>query len=183
MTETKKQPVNNQPKKRMRSVEASQAIWQTQAELTRSERFLLQALASHADELLECYPSTGRLAAMTKLSKRQVIRLLRGLRERGHLAFEENHGGRRKCNHYRLLIAANGDKKSDINGDIAKGDTLNKGDISNSERVTSCTETVTNSHVNSDTVMSPEWVEKFLEGVRTEGGEELGVHPRTETRN
>lgn len=171
MTEPKKPPTSNQPKKQMRSVEASRAIWQTQANLTTSELLLLQALGSHADEHFECYPSTGRLATMTRLSKRQVIRILRALRTKGLLAFEENRGGRKKCNHYRLLIPAKGEKKGDTNGDIAKGDTPRNGDISNIETVTSCTQTVTNPHVNGDIAMSPEWVERFLEGVRTEGGE------------
>ena len=173
MTEPTKPPISNQPKKQMRSVEASRAIWQTQANLTTSELLLLQALGSHADEHFECYPSTGRLATMTRLSKRQVIRILRVLRTKGLLAFDENRGGRKKCNHYRLLIPAKDEKNGDTNSDIVKSDTLRNGDISNTERVTSCTQTVTNPHVNGDIAMSPEWVEGFLEGVRTEGGEKL----------
>jgi Helix-turn-helix domain len=157
---------------RMRSVEASRAVWQTNEKLTGSELLVLQALAHHAGEHFECYPSLGRLATMTKLSKRQVIRLLRGLREKGHVAFEENRGGRQKCNHYRLLIAEKGDIKGDANGDIANGDTPKNGDIPNSERVTSCAETMTNSHGNGDTAMSPEGFE-WLEGVKSESGQKL----------
>jgi hypothetical protein len=163
----------------MRSVEASRVIWQTKEKLSGSELLVLHALANHADEHFECYPSLGRLATMTKLSKRQVIRILHGLREKGHLAFEENRGGRQKCNHYRLLIVANGDTKSDTNCDSANGDTSKNGDISNSERATSCAETVTNSRTNGDTAMSPEGFE-WLEGVKSESGQKL---PPTILRN
>ena len=62
MTQPKKPPTSNQPKKQMRFVEASRAIWQTKANLTTSELLLLQALGSHADEHFECFPNTGRLA-------------------------------------------------------------------------------------------------------------------------
>lgn len=157
---------------RMRSVEATRAVWQTNEKLTRSELLVLQALASHASEHFECYPSLDRLATMTRLSKRQVIRILRGLRKKGHIAFEENHGGRRKCNHYRLLIAANGDIKSDTNGDIANGDTLKNGVISHTETVTARAETVTDLRGKGDVAMSPEGF-NGLEGVRSESGQKL----------
>lgn len=155
-------------KKQMRSVEAGRAAWKV-GDITPSERLLLHALSSHADDHFECYPSLDRLAAMTRLSKRQVIRLIHSLRSKGYLSVEENRGGRSKRNHYRLLFALNGDRKADINSATENSDTLKNGDISSTETVTPCRETVTNATENGDTAMSPEWFEKFLEGVKEKG--------------
>lgn len=139
--------------KKMRSVEASRAIWQTGANLSTSERLLYQALASHADENMECHPSVRRLAEMTRLSERQIIRLLHGLRRKEYLLFDDNPGGLHKPNHYRLQLA--------INPDIGNPDTQQNPDISNAERVTSGAETLTGLHLNHDIVMSEEWFEGF----------------------
>jgi DNA-binding MarR family transcriptional regulator len=108
--------------KRMRSVEASRAVWQSTADLTKSELLMLQALAHHADQNLECYPSMERLAVMTRLSKRQAIRVIDSLRKKGLISVSENAGGRHRCNRYRLLVSVNGDiGNSDTrNGDILK---------------------------------------------------------------
>jgi len=81
----------------MRSVEASRAAWQSKAELTKSEMLVLQALASHADQNFECYPSLDRLATMARLSRRQVIRVIASLRVKGQIAVTDNAGGRNKC--------------------------------------------------------------------------------------
>ena len=113
-----------QPKPRMRSVEAARAVWTSRADITRSELLVLQVLASHADNNFECHPGFDRIAQMSRLSKRQVIRIIYKLRDKNLIAFENNMGGLAKhgggkSHNYRLLIACK--------GDILKGDTTNYG--------------------------------------------------------
>ena len=155
-----------QSSRRMKSVEASRAVWNSGAKLTRSELLVLQALASHANADFECYPSLDRLAEMSRLSRRQVIRVIHRLRDKKQVAFDDNKGGQKKCNRYRLLVALNGDIS---NSDIEKSDTRNS-DISNTETVTFRADTVTKQHPNGDIAMSPEGVEWF------EGQEEWAEH-------
>lgn len=165
----------NTPQKRMRSVEAGRAVWQSKVKLTTTERLVLRALADHADQNFECYPSQDRLATMTKISKRQVIRVIARLRDKRQIEVAENAGGRSKCNHYRLLVAENGDNG---NGDSGNADTRN-GDILS-------TKTVASQHGNGDILsgngdiaMSPEWF-KGLEGKNLNGGSSDDSFPNYE---
>ena len=155
--------------KRMRSVEASRAVWQSKAKLTRSELLVLQALASHANENLECYPSLDRLAGMSRLSKRQTIRIIDSLHRKGQIAVTENAGGRSKCNHYRLLVAENSDIR---NSDTRNSDKKN-GDSLNTETVTVSRQNSDILHANGDIAMSPEWIEWFSNGKTPNGGKAL----------
>jgi len=91
--------------------------------MRRSELLVLQVMANQADQDCNCCVSFDRLARTTRLSKRQVIRIVQGLREKGHITFDENRGGKRQTNNYHVLLVAN-------------GDTHSNGDISNSDRVT-----------------------------------------------
>jgi len=91
--------------------------------LRRNELRVLQAMANHADQDCNCCASFDQLARTTRLSKRQVIRIVHALREKGHITFDENRGGKRQTNNYHVLLVAN-------------GDTYSNRDISNSDRVT-----------------------------------------------
>ena len=153
---------------KMRSVEASRAVFNCPAKLSPSEVLMLQVLANHADENFECFPSLDRLAKMSRLSRRQTIRILHRLRDREVIHFE-GKGGRQKSNRYKLLLTQNGDtQKGDIapiNSDIRDTETV----TSVPETVTSAPETVTSATLNSDMV-SPEWIDEGFEEFRNEWG-------------
>jgi len=117
--------------RKMGSVAASRAIWFSSAKLNRSQMLVLQALASHADANYECRPGLQRLATMSRLSERQVRRILHELRQKGYLSFDDNKGGirewsngkpRGKSNDYHLTLASN--------PEISNSDTKSNPDIS-----------------------------------------------------
>ena len=66
-----------------------------------TERFVLLALADHADEKGRCYPSIAGLCAKTCMSDRGVQRILRRLEVDGWLTVKTG-GGRSKANYYVL---------------------------------------------------------------------------------
>jgi hypothetical protein len=145
--------------RKMRSVEASRAIWNCSVDFSRTELLVLQALASFANAEFECFPSVKRLASMTRLSERQTIRVIHKLRDKGAIAFDDNRGGHRKCNNYRLLVPLNADPRST---DTTNSDMSNH-DIRQSETLTFQKQTMPYGASKSDTMMSDEWLEGFSE--------------------
>jgi len=55
---------------------------------TAKDMLVLLALAEHSDAQGECFPSTRRLAQMTKLSVRTVRRAILSLEKSGHISVE-----------------------------------------------------------------------------------------------
>lgn len=146
----------------MRSVEATRAAWNAPANGT--ELLLLQALAGYAGETFECHPSVPTLAGKIRKSERQTIRLLHRLRDRKLIHFEDNRGGQRKCNQYRLLYALNPVK----NPDTANPDRISNPDISTSRTLTNSAGTLTKRAANPDIAMSEEgfkgseWLKQWI---------------------
>ena len=78
--------------------------------ISRSDKLVLLALADHANDAGECYPGIGRLAAMTGLSARTVIRRLGNLERCGLLTSEHRYrgdgtSGGRSSNRYQLTLS------------------------------------------------------------------------------
>jgi hypothetical protein len=117
---------------------ASSLIWKN-APVKGNALLVLQALARFANANMECRPSTGTLASMTKLSRRHVIRVLRDLRAKNLIAFDDNPGGKGRTHHFRLLV---------------KGDTARNGDISRT-RKSDIAQRGTKSHEKGDTAHPP----------------------------
>jgi hypothetical protein len=136
--------------KRMRSIEAVRFI-RAKAPVKGSELSVLVALAEHCDSNFECHPGARRLAEMTRLSERHTVRVLHSLRRKGLIAFDDNHGGYKRSNHYRLLLNPD-------NHDIQSSDNSDK---RSTKSLTSAPNTLTSATHNSDTAMSEEWVEGF----------------------
>lgn len=78
------------------------------AELAPTPRFVLVALAEHADDAGQCYPSVARLARRTGLSKRSVQNSIKRLRVAGYLDVNPN-AGKRGTNFYQLHVTSAGD--------------------------------------------------------------------------
>src|SRR5690242_9392457 len=105
--------------KKMRSVEAIRAVNALTIKLKSGERLVLNALAQHSNEDFECWPGVDTIARICGLYARSVNRILARLRKRGVIAYDDNKGGPRNPNHYRLLFASNPDR---FNPDRNKGD-------------------------------------------------------------
>lgn len=105
------------------------AIWE-ESELSSSMLLVMLALADHANDEGVCWPSVDRLARRSRVSRRQVQRILQLLTEAGHLEALEEGGGRGRTTVYRVLI------KGDIQR--AKDDTVSSfAEEEGPERVTS----------------------------------------------
>lgn len=83
------------------SLAATRAVW-AGAPASGGELLVLLALADHADDAGWCWPSAQRLAAYTRLSRRQVFRHVRRLEQRGLLEVERR-AGPAAANRYRLV--------------------------------------------------------------------------------
>ena len=68
-----------------------------------SARLVLLAIADHADDGGQAWPSVARLARMTGLSRRQVQRRVRQLVKAGELVIEQLGGGGRSTR-YRIAV-------------------------------------------------------------------------------
>ncbi len=82
------------------SIKIMSAIWDNGPE-KQAERFVLLALADHANDQGECWPAVSSLAKKTCMSVRGVQTVLRRLQVDGWLSIEVG-GGRKNCNIYRI---------------------------------------------------------------------------------
>ncbi len=71
--------------------------------LRPTERLVMLALADHADDSGECYPSMQRLMQRTGLTDRAIQNNVKRLVDAGYLSVETG-GGRRQSNLYRLHL-------------------------------------------------------------------------------
>ena len=85
------------------SFTAVRAVASLDQTLRGSERLVMLALAIHANDELECWPSVPTIAREAGISERQTYRAIAGLEGRG-LIDRKSGGGRRKANTYRLGI-------------------------------------------------------------------------------
>ncbi|HEV7458885.1 MAG TPA: helix-turn-helix domain-containing protein [Roseococcus sp.] len=80
-----------------------QAIaWAWAIRTTPTRKLVLLALADHADQNGECYPSLARIAAHTGLSERGIRIALREMEADGTI--ETKHGGGNRASVYRLPV-------------------------------------------------------------------------------
>ncbi len=92
---------------------------------------VLLAIGDHADDKGEAYPSVGTLAQKSRLSIRQVQRVLRQIAQSGELAIASNKGPK-GCHKFRIQINQYATGK----GDKLSGVTNCQGDISDIHGVT-----------------------------------------------
>jgi len=98
------------------SIEAYKAAWAIKSEINSGAFLVLLALADHANETGKCWPSIARIAAMTKLSNKQVKRHLQTLSEESIITTVAGDG-RGHTSVYTILGVIKGDIH-DIKGDV-----------------------------------------------------------------
>lgn len=105
-------------------------VWDNE-QLKGGRLLVMLALADHANDAGECWPSQPHLAKRARLNERQVRRVIDGLANDGYMVVVEKGVGRSKRPHYRLFPQP---IKSDILSD-AKADILSQGksDISDTK--------------------------------------------------
>lgn len=130
------------------SIKLMSAVWDIpDPELNGARLLTLLCLADHAgDDGLRCYPSVPRLAERSKVSERQVTRVLRWLEAKDYIRIIAKGEGRGNVTQYYLWLKGDvlslntrkGDKVSSYSHQKAvKGDTSDvKGDICDIEKVT-----------------------------------------------
>ena len=82
------------------SIEIMSAVWKG-AEMRGAPLLVLLALADYANESGVCWPSIMTLALKSRVSERQVRRILRGLERNGEIEVDVN-GGPRGVNLYKV---------------------------------------------------------------------------------
>lgn len=93
------------------SVKVSSRLWEN-SHASGGDLLVLLALADHANEDGECWPGIASLASKTRMSERNVQRILRRLREAGELHVTQRPGkGWNSTSMYRFRLEA-GDKMS-----------------------------------------------------------------------
>lgn len=130
------------------SVRVTGLVWD--ADLPQAKKFVLLALADHADhEGRNVYPSVERTAWKTGYSERQIQRIIRELEDDGILQAVKNlNGGRGQPVNYSIILT-NLPNRAGWEAPKRVTSATEKGDISATERVTSATR-------KGDTAMSPE---------------------------
>jgi|DEB0MinimDraft_10_1074344.scaffolds.fasta_scaffold137560_2 DNA-binding transcriptional regulator YhcF (GntR family) len=69
-------------------------------------KYVLLAIAKHADEQGECYPSMERLARLTGLSQRTVLRKIGWLEKAGYVSIKRRTvAGKKTSNLYSVRLA------------------------------------------------------------------------------
>lgn len=69
-------------------------------------KYVLLAIAKHADEQGECYPSGERLAKLTGLSRRTVLRKIDWLEKAGYLSIQRRtNAGKKTSNLYSVTLS------------------------------------------------------------------------------
>ncbi len=86
------------------------AVWR-HSQQKGSALLLLLALADYADERGVSYPSIGTLARKTRMTERNIQKLLRQIEGDGDLVIEDN-AGPNGANRYRLIIPQGGENFS-----------------------------------------------------------------------
>lgn len=112
---------------------------------------VMLALADHADPNGECWPGMALLIDKTRLTDRQLRRVLNGLHDDGLISIEQRAIGRGKRPHYKMFPCQKADEMSDI---------TQKADISDMEKRTFATEKAdisdtNHSHVRREPIQQP----------------------------
>jgi len=134
------------------SIKVSTAVWKKSRQ-GGGALLVLLAVADHADDEGRAWPSVGTLAQRTRLTERQVRRILNTLVASGELVIETRGGGRNLSNRYRVTV--NGDTHVRVS-EVIKGDagdrvsTLSVGSKPGHPRP----ETLTSTSINPDTHVS-----------------------------
>lgn len=118
------------------SVRYIDRVWANQ-ELKGGRLLVMLALADHANDAGECWPSQRHLAAKSRLTERQLRRVITALTKEGYLAIAEKGLGRGKKTLYRLFPqpVEKADKMSAQKEDILSEE---KADICDTENRTFC---------------------------------------------
>lgn len=99
------------------SIKYMNRVWEIE-ELKGGRLLVMLALADHANDAGECWPSQPHLAKKARLNERQVRRVIDSLVEDGYVAVIDKGIGRGKRPHYRLFLhPVKADKMSGINSD------------------------------------------------------------------
>jgi hypothetical protein len=80
-------------------------VWESEIVTEKTETLVLLALADWADDGGKCYPAISSIARKSRQSERNVRYVLRSLKDRGLVTWEENRG-RSATNLYRINLQA-----------------------------------------------------------------------------
>lgn len=123
------------------SIKAMTRVWE-HSHQKGSNLLALLALADHADDFGECWPSEDRIAKKIRMSLRQTQRILASLEQKGEIA-RKLGDGRGNTTHYLILSGFNATQKGDKLASFMKQERVTdlnvKGDILTQERVTKST--------------------------------------------
>lgn len=87
------------------SIKAMTTVWENSKQKGNA-LLLLLALADHANDIMECFPSVDRLAFKTRMSRRNVQALAKQLVKDGEIEIDEQ-AGPKGCNLYRIVGVQN----------------------------------------------------------------------------
>jgi hypothetical protein len=99
------------------SIEYSNRVW-ANSELKGGKLLVMLALAHHADNKGECWPGMPLLIEKTRLTDRQIRRVLNDLDTDGTISIQERAIGRGKKPHYKLFPDEKADKMSDQKAEV-----------------------------------------------------------------
>ena len=119
------------------SVKAIHLVWE-ESQQTAGSLLVMLAMADHSDDRLTCFPSTDHLADKCRLSPRQVTRIIDRLIEADELGILKKGHGRGNRTTYRLFPKLS----TPVKGDILSSFNDLKGDIRDTEKVTSVTSSI-----------------------------------------
>ena len=91
------------------SIRVLTRVW-ANSKASGGDLLVLLAIADHANDSGEAWPSVPVLAQRSRLSDRQTRRVLGRLEESGELKRIRSNGGRNRSNRYQILIEENPDK-------------------------------------------------------------------------
>ena len=98
--------------------------WAFEQPISGNEKVVLLALADHANDVGECWPSISRIAEKSYVSERTVQRIISKLVKDGFLQCTIRHDtlGRTAANKYTLLWTGEGDKLSGGGDTVVTGE-------------------------------------------------------------
>lgn len=85
------------------SVKLMSLVWDL-PDLTQSETLVLLALADHADESGECWPSVDRVAEKARIKRRAAQRVIGKLEDSGLIEVDRSRNGRGQTSRYTLHV-------------------------------------------------------------------------------